>query len=305
MAIDPKELREAFGSFMTGVTIVTSTTADGEPIGFTANSFASVSLDPPLLLVSIANASGNYDNFVGAKRFAISILSEAQTDASNTFARRNPDRFAAVSWTNSALGSPILDEVSAWFDCTMHTVVEAGDHAVLIGQVEHFHTAGLPGLGYYRGGYFTPAKVATEVMTDTKGLISAIIAHDDSLLLVPAPEGGWALPTVEIGNEGADNALERIFARHQPGASPSFVYSVYTDTDTHRQFVTFLCSTPEAKAQQGEYISLRDVPGLVIPDAAVKSMLQRYCRESALKTYGTYYGNHTCGVVKELIGRES
>ncbi|VFR21602.1 Nitrilotriacetate monooxygenase component B [plant metagenome] len=305
MAIDPKELREAFGSFMTGVTIVTSNDADGAPIGFTANSFSSVSLDPPLLLVSIARSSGNYENFTRSGRFAVNILAEAQTEASNTFARRNPDRFATVAWASSPGGSPVLDEVSAWFDCSMHKVVEAGDHAILIGEVEAFHSAGLPGLGYYRGGYFTPAKVATEAMADAKVLISAIIAHEDKVLMVRDGNGRWALPTVETGNEGADNALERIFARHQPEASPSFVYSVYKDTDTHHQFVSFLCSTPEASARDGQYVALAEVPALDIADAAVTSMLQRYCRESALKTYGTYYGNHTCGVVKELIGRES
>lgn len=305
MAINPKELRDAFGSFMTGVTIVTTTTADGEPIGFTANSFSSVSLDPPLLLVSIACTSGNFDSFTGAGRFAVNILAEAQTEASNTFARRNPDRFASVAWRTSGNGNPLLEEVSAWFDCSMYKVVDAGDHAILIGQVEDFHAAGRPGLGYYRGGYFTPAKIATEVITDSRMLISAIIADENRVLLVPAAGGGYTLPTVATGNEGADAALERIFAAHQPGASANFVYSVYTDTQTQHQFVAFLCSTGEARAIGGEYVELKDIPALDIPDAAIKSMLQRYCRESQLKTYGTYYGNHTCGVVKELIGRES
>ncbi|QHG88046.1 MULTISPECIES: flavin reductase family protein [Xanthomonas] len=305
MAINPKELRDAFGSFMTVVTIVTTVTADGEPIGFTANSFSSVSLDPPLLLVSIACTSGNFENFTGAERFAVNILAEAQTEASNTFARRHPDRFASVTWSSSARGNPVLEDVSAWFDCTMHKVVEAGDHAILIGLVEDFHAAGRPGLGYYRGGYFTPAKIASEVIADAKMLISAIIAHENRVLLVAAPSGGYTLPTVATGNEGADAALERIFARYQRGASANFVYSVYTDTRTQQQFVAFLCSTPYASATDGIYVELKDVPGLDIPDAAIKSMLQRYCRERELKTYGTYYGDHTHGVVKELIGRES
>ena len=150
-----RELRDAFGSFMTGVTVVTTCKDDGTPLGFTANSFASVSLDPALLLVSIAKTSSNYNNFANASHFAINILAEEQKDISNTFARPSDDRFANLAWTKSASHNPIIDQVSAWFDCTTYQVVDAGDHAILIGKVEDFGSAGFAGLGYYRGAYFT------------------------------------------------------------------------------------------------------------------------------------------------------
>ncbi|RSR12238.1 flavin reductase, partial [Acinetobacter baumannii] len=97
-----RELRDAFGSFMTGVTVVTTCKEDGTPLGFTANSFASVSLDPALLLVSIAKTSSNYHNFANTTHFAINILAEEQKDVSNTFARPSEDRFANLSWSKSA-----------------------------------------------------------------------------------------------------------------------------------------------------------------------------------------------------------
>ena len=102
-----RELRDAFGSFMTGVTVVTTCKDDGTPLGFTANSFASVSLDPALLLVSIAKTSSNYHNFADASHFAINILAEEQKDVSNTFARPSDDRFAHLAWTKSEYKNPL------------------------------------------------------------------------------------------------------------------------------------------------------------------------------------------------------
>ena len=142
--IDPRALRNAFGTFMTGVTVVTSHDADGNPLGFTANSFTSVSLDPPLVLVCLANSSQNYDALTQAKGFAVNVLSEGQKDVSNTFARPVEDRFSAVNWQNGPHGSPVFNDVSAWFDCSMHQTVPAGDHVILIGKVEAFETSTAP-----------------------------------------------------------------------------------------------------------------------------------------------------------------
>lgn len=104
---------------MTGVTVVTTHDPDGNPIGFTANSFTSVSLDPPLVLVCIANSSSNYAAFEQAEGFAVNVLAEDQKGVSNTFARPVEDRFAAVSWQQGPQGSPVFEGVSAWFDCSM------------------------------------------------------------------------------------------------------------------------------------------------------------------------------------------
>ena len=161
--IDPRALRNAFGTFMTGVTVVTAKDGNGTPLGFTANSFTSVSLDPPLVLVCLANSSKNYDAFIGAKGFAVNILAETQIPLSNTFASRVEDRFAEVDWRDGPNGSPILADVSAWFDCAMHKTVDAGDHVILIGEVKAFDANTTSGLGYARGAYVTPSTAADEV----------------------------------------------------------------------------------------------------------------------------------------------
>lgn len=151
-----KQLRDAFGAFMTGVTVVTTFDPLDQPQGFTANSFSSVSLDPPLLLVSIDKRSANFDNFVQSSYFAINILAEQQKDVSDIFARKMSDRFSRVAWHTGTAGTPLLGGSAAWFECAMHQVVDAGDHAILIGEVKQFAANAQPGLGYYRGGYFTP-----------------------------------------------------------------------------------------------------------------------------------------------------
>lgn len=299
--LDTRELRDAFGAFMTGVTIVTTATDDGKPLGFTANSFSSVSLDPALLLVSIAKTSSNYRTFSTTGHFAINILAENQKELSNTFARPGNDRFANVSWQPSAHNNPLIGDVSAWFDCTTHQVIDAGDHALIVGRIEAFHSAGYAGLGYYRGGYFTPAKVSAEVIAGPKVVVSAIIAREDKVLLTRTADNKWGLPSREIGAEGADKALAELFRKYHPAASASFIYSAYNNTETHYQYISFLCSAPDEGAVSGQFVSLDDVDPDGFEDPALASMLQRYRKESQLKSYGIYYGDHSNGTVRPLL----
>ena len=151
--IDPRELRRSLGTFATGVTIITTIDSAGEPRGFTANSFTSVSLDPPLVLVCIAKEAGSLDAFENAESYAVNILSEKQRDLSTLFASRGENRYADVSWTKKTTGSPILNGTAAWLDCTMEQTIDAGDHIILMGKVvAHEHNAE-PILGYCRGAY--------------------------------------------------------------------------------------------------------------------------------------------------------
>lgn len=111
----------------------------------------------------------------------------------------------------SACQNPLIDHVSAWFDCTTYQVVDAGDHAILIGKVEDFASTGFAGLGYYRGGYFTPAKLSAEVISGPKVVMSAIIGHENTILLEETADHKWTIPHVMVDKDGADKALEKIF----------------------------------------------------------------------------------------------
>jgi flavin reductase (DIM6/NTAB) family NADH-FMN oxidoreductase RutF len=157
-ALDVRELRRALGSFATGVAVVTTLDSAGKPKGFTANSFASVSLDPPLVLICVDKAASCYPAFAGAHHFGINILSHGQQHISKAFASKLADKFDGMPWASGVTGSPMLPESTAWLDCRLHQRVEAGDHLILIGEVLDFgHAPVKPALGYHRGGYIALA----------------------------------------------------------------------------------------------------------------------------------------------------
>jgi flavin reductase (DIM6/NTAB) family NADH-FMN oxidoreductase RutF/pimeloyl-ACP methyl ester carboxylesterase len=132
---DARTLRDAMGCFATGITIVTSLSSDGTPIGLTANSFTSVSLDPPLLLVCIANSAGSAAALKNADHFAVNVLQMSQQSASNRFAGKGEDRFAATAWQPGETGMPLLDGSLGSFECKRHAIHDGGDHFLLIGEV--------------------------------------------------------------------------------------------------------------------------------------------------------------------------
>ena len=159
-------LRRAFGSFLTGVTVVTTRAASGRPVGMTANSFASVSLDPPLVLVCVGSNSSNFPAFAETPLFAVNVLREGQDEVAASFARRGIDRFAGVAHATQATGAPVLDECLAWFDCTVHQRVVAGDHLILVGKVEAFAAASAQPLGFLRGRYVQARDAHLTTITD-------------------------------------------------------------------------------------------------------------------------------------------
>jgi len=301
--IDPRALRNAFGAFMTGVTVVTTHDQDGNPLGFTANSFTSVSLDPPLVLVCLANSSSNYDAFNSAAGFAVNVLAEDQKEVSNTFARPVEDRFAAVTWKNGPQGSPVFDGVSAWFDCSMFNRVEAGDHLILIGEVKAFENNTHPGLGYARGAYVTPAAEAEALSNSANLIVSALIEYEGKVLLAGNDAGKLALPEMKVGKEGATETLKRLIAQAGVTAEPGFIYSVYEDEARETQHISFLCQASGETASQGMFTELTETTLMDVADPVVCTMLERFAQESQMGNFGVYYGNQVSGEVRPLTSR--
>lgn len=132
---DARTLRDAMGCFATGITVVTAVTQAGVPVGLTANSFSSVSLDPPLLLVCISKTAGSVDIFRHCCDFAVNVLHIGQQPISDTFARPGEDRFAKVGWTPGNSSLPLIDDAIASFECQATDCHDAGDHVILVGQV--------------------------------------------------------------------------------------------------------------------------------------------------------------------------
>ncbi|MDC0886775.1 flavin reductase family protein [Altererythrobacter sp.] len=151
---DTRALRDAFGCFATGVTIVTTTTEDGAPVGLTVSSFASVSLEPPLLLVCPARDAGSTALLERAERFAVNVLGSEDKAVSNRFATKGADRFEAGDWVETGSGVPVLERALATFECTRHAVHDGGDHLILVGKIIHArYYSGDDPLLYYRGKY--------------------------------------------------------------------------------------------------------------------------------------------------------
>ncbi|MBU9699969.1 flavin reductase family protein [Rhodobacteraceae bacterium HSP-20] len=303
---DPRRaLRDAFGTFMTGVTIVTTRDGQGRPLGFTANSFASVSLDPALLLVQISQNSVNYVNFTTARGFAVNILSEGQKALSNTFARPSEDRFAGIDWQAGPAGSPILPDVSAWFDCALHQVVEAGDHAILLGRVEAFQATPAPGLGYYRGTYFTPVATQATVPTGPDIIVSAILERAGQVLLVDDGFGGLTLPTARVGRDGTTAALAALIAATGIEAAPGPLYSVFEDVARGQQHIAFRCPATAGTPAKGAFVDLTPASFAEVTDQALRTMLDRLAEESRMGNYGIYFGNQNAGQVALVAGEKT
>ena len=149
------ELRQALGRFVTGVTIVTCRDEHGEPVGLTANSFNALSLDPPLVLWSLRQASSSIDAFTTASHFAINVLSASQVDLSRRFARPSSAKFDEGEWTDGQGGAPLLAGCVAVFECRRRSHHPAGDHVLFIGEVERIGGSAATPLVYHAGHYRT------------------------------------------------------------------------------------------------------------------------------------------------------
>jgi len=153
ITFDSKAFRRALGNFATGVTIMTAQNEKGEKVGVTANSFNSVSLEPPLILWSIDKRSSSYEVFAEASHFAVNILAADQIELSNKFARSKEDKYANVDYELGVGQAPLFKECSAVFECERYNIVEGGDHWIIIGRVVSFQDNGRSPLLYHQGAY--------------------------------------------------------------------------------------------------------------------------------------------------------
>ncbi len=151
---DPRTLRDALGCFATGVTVVTCFDGEGRPFGLTANSFTSVSLDPPLLLVCLSKEAASAGALLATGCFAVNVLQTGQQPASIRFSTRQDDRFGINDWSPGEFGAPVLRESLGVFECERHAIHDGGDHHILIGKVlKASFDPKVDPLLYFRGRY--------------------------------------------------------------------------------------------------------------------------------------------------------
>ena len=152
-AFDARQFRDALAQFATGVTIICAHAGEGRYVGVTANSFNSVSLDPPLVLWSLAGRSGSLAAFEAAERYTVNVLSASQTDLARRFSRPHTDRFAGVDFRMGWANAPLIHGCVAWFECKHHSRQRAGDHVIFVGEVATVERAAGDGLVFHHGHF--------------------------------------------------------------------------------------------------------------------------------------------------------
>lgn len=146
------DLRECLGRFATGITVVTCRGSEG-PCGITANSFSSVSLEPPLVLWNIAKVTNSLQAYLDAEHFAVNVLSAGQQELSSHFAQSDHTVFNGIDYETSARGVPLLPDSVACFECRTHQVYDCGDHYIIVGEVENYRAHDREPLLFYNGQY--------------------------------------------------------------------------------------------------------------------------------------------------------
>ena len=288
--LNKRDLRSAFGSFMTGVTVVTAHTAKGVPVGFTANSFSSVSMEPPLVLVCPGKFLSSFGDFETCSHFAISVLAEGQEEISNLFASYKGDRFARVNCENDVNGVPVVQGAVSRFSCTTHQVVPAGDHIVLIGEVTDFAQSSARGLGYAAGSYFSLGLELDAGLPSSDGLVPYLgaIIEWNGMVYLEDTGAGFTLPSFELGQRGnLRAALADDLERAGMQVRLDRVYSVYDDVmqNRHHTYFRAVAEAPRVGGA-GRYVPIGELPGLTFAAPSQATMMTRFSLEHQTRDLG-------------------
>jgi len=306
LPFDPRDFRRALGSFATGVTVVTTLDETGVPVGFTANSFTSVSLDPPLILVCLAKAAVGCAIFEAAGRFAVNILADQQRDVSQVFASKGADKFGAVEWGGAKTGAPVLPGVTAHLDCETHDVVDAGDHIILIGRVVDYAYADRPPLCYCRGTY-VGLEASPDVMDAAiEGAVRAglIVERNGEVLLQVDPlTGHLRLPVgPKIGRASEANGV--LASLHNAGVAVrmGFLFAVFENDGDHSVFYRATCASDTAPINARlQFFTINPSVLARVHPMSDRVMLDRYITERSNDLLGVYAGTGEIGEVRTLV----
>ncbi len=307
---DRREFRDILGSFMTGVTVVATRNEAGEAFAFTANSFTSVSLSPPLILVCIAKSAASFDAFCNTTTFSVNILGDWQRSEANIFASRGAEKSSALAGLERGY-PPIIEASLAVLLCAREQVIDAGDHIILIGRVQQFKASLGEPLGYYRGSYvaFGLALQSLERLAAPL-LVGGLLATGGRIVLCRRPGSSeYEVPTTPLNpGERHSDVLRKLFARLNISAVPTFPYSVFQD---HGQLHTTMIFNMEGDGPispsaggraEVALFSAEQEPWKLVKGAMVQGMLERFFREQAVGCFGLYYDTDDGGRVAPFGG---
>ena len=304
---DSRDLRLALGSFPTGVTVVTSKDKDDNPIGFTANSFTSVSLSPQLILICIDKASFNIQSFSVGKHFAVSVLSESQHHISTTFASPDSDRFKNIQWEVKITGSPIISNSVAWFDCDKDQFIDAGDHFIVIGKVRGFDSNSQRPLVYLRGNYvnFGLEQKMLLAMENkaTKILVGALIEWRKKIYLLKDQSTGLLyFPTAtRLGQSNDDVSLLGKLQNLKISVTEHYLFSVFENSDDKTSLIYYRAKIEDGSSVTiGQFYEFDSIPFDLLIDEPSRIMLKRYITERELDAFGIFVGKESEGKVEAI-----
>ena len=302
-----RNLRQALGSFPTGVTVVSCLDKNKNPLGFTANSFTSVSLDPKLVSICIDKESFNIDSFSITKHFAISVLSENQQSISTIFATPNEDRFKNIDWSTEETGSPIIANAVAWFDCNTQQVVDAGDHLILIGNIIAFDSTPKTPLMYLRGNYVNLGLEQKMLLAmeneNTEIIVGAIIESNKKILLLEDKQNGFLyFPSASrLGNTNDDESLLGLLNNLNISINEHYLFSVFEKAEDKTSLIYYRAQVKAGADTLGDSFCPFDaIPFDKLSDEASRIMLKRYIKERELNAFGIFVGKESEGKVEAI-----
>ena len=284
MKLDSRNLRQVLGAFPTGVTVVTTLDADGHPFGVTANSFSSVSLDPPLILWSQSNTSSSHQAFRDAERFVVNIMADDQIQVANQFAKSGVDKFNGIAVRQGLGGLPVIERTAAHLECRKVAAYPGGDHTIFVGLIEHYERSSRNSLAFGNGRY------ALTFAHDLGGYVGCSDSQPD-MSIDAVRLASAALPALceEIGQRTAGIAvwgnLGPTIVRWEPSRQPvsphlqTGVVVGLTQSATGLAFSAFMAGERTRKAIEDE-LKARTVAGF--PDEGQFAQRVAEAREHGL-----------------------
>ena len=305
-----RNLRQALGSFPTGVTVVSCLDKNNNPLGFTANSFTSVSLDPQLISICIDKESFNIDTFSITEHFAVSILSESQQSISTTFATPNEERFKDIDWRSEDTGSPIISNAVAWFDCKTEQVVDAGDHLILIGKIISFDSSPKTPLMYLRGNYVNLGLEQKMLLAmeneNTEIIVGAIIEWRKKVFLLKNKNNGslYFPSASRLGHIEDKQSLLGVLKNLNISINEHYLFSVFEKAEDKTSLIYYRAQAKEeVTALKDSFYDFDAIPFDKLTDEASRIMLKRYIKEREPNAFGIFVGKESEGKV-EAISKE-
>jgi flavin reductase (DIM6/NTAB) family NADH-FMN oxidoreductase RutF len=304
---DRTKFRRVLGCFATGVTIVTSIQEDGVPCGLTANSFTSVSLDPPLILVCLDARSNSLGAIRSSGKFAVNILGESQRELSGRFASKTIDKFGSGQWSRALTGAPTLEDALAWLDCEVESTFTAGDHEIVIGRVVSLgENAGSP-LGYFRGGYFQVSLSQDATSPGGRAVFGAIIQHKGRILLRrQGVNGPWGFPeAAAIGSQRRLGGLLDTLTEMGAPTALNFLYSVAELPDSGSTWILYrgelTTEEPQLKdTQYWRFFAESEIPWEQLRSYETQMTLRRFFKERAEDRFGLFADTGSEGFIAPI-----